>query len=130
MNETNVPRFDAALVNYEPQCEEATTSASDKGLGYLKVSRYVLADRMSGSRNEQAVPFPPRYCFKSFFVLLSPMILTTILHAMKTFISSGFYLGISRDKCSESPMASFEEMSQCARAACTPPLPSSFHCVS
>lgn len=72
MNETNVPRFDAALVNYEPQCEEATTSASDKGPGYLKVSRYVLADRMSRSRNQQAVPIPAEVLFQILFRFAFP----------------------------------------------------------
>ena len=72
MNETNVIRFDAALVNYEPQCEEETTSASDKGLGYLKVGRHVLADRMSGSRNEQAVPIPAEVLFQILFRFAFP----------------------------------------------------------
>ena len=73
MNETNVPRFDAALVKYEAQSEEeATTSASDMGLGYLKVSRYVSADRMSGSKNEQAVPIPAEVLFQILFRFAFP----------------------------------------------------------
>ena len=88
MNETNVTRFDAALVNYEPQCEEeATTSASDKGLGYPKVSGYVLADRMSRSRNEQAVPIPAEVLFQILFQFAFPNDSDYYLTRYEKFIS-------------------------------------------